>query len=124
MTQGEDEEQGLDCFLRMELKGKVWKEGRPRKGERDRILEGRCAGLRRETETVSVRSPVWRRKAWGNLRRTLVRAGVAGREGRMAGRSQDENKRSGREGRGMSENGRRGWKRNLSARKGCLQARL
>jgi hypothetical protein len=41
----------------------------------------------------------------GKPAQDLVRARVGGREGRIAGRSHDENKRSGRDGRGMSGDG-------------------
>jgi hypothetical protein len=70
VTLGEEEDQGL--FL---------EDGRGRFGKRGGLVgvaewkgywkEGvHCAGLRRETETVSMRSLIIRRKVWGNLRRT------------------------------------------------------
>jgi hypothetical protein len=58
---GVAEERGLECFRRMggaDLDRGGSSEGWLGK----RGVGGRWAGLRRETETVSVRSPSWRRK--------------------------------------------------------------
>ncbi len=88
VTSGEDEDRGLDCFLRMEGEdlGMVGRQG----WLGVRGVGGRWEGLSLETEIVSMWSAIWSSKERGNLRtaQSLVRAGIGVREGMVAGRGQ------------------------------------
>jgi hypothetical protein len=71
VTLGEDEDRGLDCFLRMEEEN-LGRGGQPRRGGWvEGVLGERWKGFRLETEIVSMWSAIWRRKVWGNLRSPL-----------------------------------------------------
>ncbi len=64
-------EESLEGFLRIEGRG-LGRGGRPYvQGWAVKVLGGKWASLRRETETVSRRSPSWSRKQRGKRRRTL-----------------------------------------------------